>query len=153
MTYKEPDCDADRIPPNVIDHFYRSFLAFPGQAIVVENAPPPPDVLEHARIITFSGSGDRPGFFPHAPAPPAGPEPRTELAGGRRLRLRQPRFPFGQGNHRDRHGSRVTVASESASGVPPQARGAHRRAPVATPAPFTTLTFGGPRIKTVKRQM
>lgn len=68
VTYKEPDYDADRIPPNVIDHFYRSFLAFPGQAIVVENAPPPPDVLEHARIITFSGSGDRPGFFPARPS-------------------------------------------------------------------------------------
>ncbi|WP_058041887.1 ATP-binding protein [Streptomyces roseifaciens] len=67
VTYKEPDYDADRIPPNVIDHFYRSILAFPGQAIVVENAPPPPDVLEHARIITFSGSGDRPGFFPARP--------------------------------------------------------------------------------------
>lgn len=68
VTYKEPDYDADRIPPNVIDHFYRSFLAFPGQAIVVENAPPPPDVLEHARIVTFSGSGDRPGFFPARPS-------------------------------------------------------------------------------------
>ncbi|MEV5129077.1 hypothetical protein ACN6K8_001663 [[Kitasatospora] papulosa] len=67
VTYKEPDYDADRIPPNVIDHFYRSFLAFPGQAIVVENATPPPDVLEHARIVTFSGSGARPGFFPARP--------------------------------------------------------------------------------------
>ncbi|WP_207226631.1 hypothetical protein [Streptomyces albidoflavus] len=68
VTYKEPDFDADRIPPNVIDHFYRSFLAFPGQAIVVENATPPPDVLEHARIVTFSGSGARPGFFPVRPS-------------------------------------------------------------------------------------
>jgi hypothetical protein len=42
VTYKEPDYDADRIPPNVIDHFYRSFLTFPGQVIVVENEPPPP---------------------------------------------------------------------------------------------------------------
>lgn len=68
VTYKEPDFDADRIPPNVIDHFYRSFLAFPGQAIVVENATPLPDVLEQARIVTFSGSGARPGFFPARPS-------------------------------------------------------------------------------------
>ncbi|MEU1259340.1 hypothetical protein ABZ445_39270 [Streptomyces chartreusis] len=68
VTYKEPDFDADRIPPNVIDHFYRSFQAFPGQAIVVENATPPPDILEHARIVTFSGSGARPGFFPARPS-------------------------------------------------------------------------------------
>ncbi|WP_449342206.1 hypothetical protein [Streptomyces aurantiogriseus] len=68
VTYKEPDYDADRIPPNVIDHFYRSFLAFPGQAIIVENATPPPDVIEGARVITFSGSGDRPGFFPARPS-------------------------------------------------------------------------------------
>ncbi|WP_392872723.1 hypothetical protein [Streptomyces sp. LN499] len=67
VTYKEPDYDADRIPANVIDHFYRSFLAFPCQAIVVENEPPPPDVLEHARVITFSGSVGRPGFFPARP--------------------------------------------------------------------------------------
>ncbi|WP_405784140.1 hypothetical protein OG512_37195 [Streptomyces sp. NBC_01378] len=67
VTYKEPDYDADRIPPNVIDHFYRSFLDFPGQAIVVENAAPPPDVIERARVITFSGTGDRPGFFPAHP--------------------------------------------------------------------------------------
>ncbi|MER7804582.1 hypothetical protein ABTX71_30050 [Streptomyces parvulus] len=67
-TCKEPDYDADLIPPNVIDHFYRSFLAFPGQAIVVESATPPPDVLEQARIVIFSGSGARPGFFPTRPS-------------------------------------------------------------------------------------
>ncbi|MFD8649093.1 hypothetical protein [Streptomyces mirabilis] len=52
----------------MIDHFYRSYLDFPGQAIVVENAAPPPDVVEHARVITFSGTGERPGFFPDNPA-------------------------------------------------------------------------------------
>ncbi|MGH1555851.1 hypothetical protein ACRAWF_40530 [Streptomyces sp. L7] len=52
----------------MIEHFYRSFLAFPGQAIVVENATPPPDVVGQARIVTFSGSGARPGFFPAHPS-------------------------------------------------------------------------------------
>ncbi|MFI6950920.1 hypothetical protein [Streptomyces sp. NPDC050422] len=54
--------DADRIPANVIDHFYRSFLAFPGHAIGIRASAP--EVLAHARVIAFSGSGDRPGFFP-----------------------------------------------------------------------------------------
>ena len=67
VTYSQPDFDADSIPPSVIDHFYRSFLAFPGQAIVVENAAPPIDVTKSAHVITFSGSGRRPGFFPGVP--------------------------------------------------------------------------------------
>ncbi|MDF3300902.1 hypothetical protein [Streptomyces tropicalis] len=66
VTYREPDHDEDDyIPPDVNDHFYRHFLDFPCQTIIVENSAPPPDVVEQAHVIHFRrGSNRRAGFFP-----------------------------------------------------------------------------------------
>lgn len=54
--------------PEVSDSFYRHFLHTPGQTIIVENTPPPPDVVERAHVVMFRRTGGgRHGFFPARP--------------------------------------------------------------------------------------
>ncbi|MEV4249518.1 hypothetical protein AB0J63_39655 [Streptosporangium canum] len=69
VTYRGPlseDVDEDvALTSNVVDHFYRDMLNFPGQAVIIENGDPPADVISQARIYRFAGTGSsRPGFFP-----------------------------------------------------------------------------------------
>ena len=65
VTYREPVGDDVDITEHVVDHFYRDMLTFPGQAVIIENGDPPPDVLDVAASYCFTGpGGDRPGFFP-----------------------------------------------------------------------------------------
>ncbi|MFD0398286.1 hypothetical protein ACFV84_09765 [Kitasatospora sp. NPDC059811] len=62
------DEDEARLAPEVNDSFYRHFLHSPGQTIIVENTPPPPDVVEQAHVVMFRRTGDgRHGFFPTRP--------------------------------------------------------------------------------------
>lgn len=73
VTYRDPISEPNSEPvgedvdltSNVVDHFYRDMLDFPGQAIIIENGDPPVDVISQARIYRFAGAGSgRPGFFP-----------------------------------------------------------------------------------------
>ncbi|MFF7250524.1 hypothetical protein ACFZBU_42420 [Embleya sp. NPDC008237] len=69
VTFRDPITepvgeDVD-LTSNVVDHFYRDMLDFPGQAVVIENGDPPADVLAQARVYQFAGAGSgRSGFFP-----------------------------------------------------------------------------------------
>ncbi|MFE6097916.1 hypothetical protein [Streptomyces nigra] len=70
VTYREPVGEDVDITSNVVDHFYRDMLSFPGQAVIIENGDPPTDVLSFASAYRFTGpGGDRPGFFPAAATP------------------------------------------------------------------------------------
>ncbi|MGW5442757.1 hypothetical protein [Streptomyces asiaticus] len=69
VTYRDPhgDPQGDDVPmtSNVVDHFYRNMLTFPGQVIIFENGDPPRDVIAQARTHRFAlEEGDRAGFFP-----------------------------------------------------------------------------------------
>lgn len=66
VTYGElRDADEDDLSPEVHDSFYRHFLTSPGQTIIVENTPPPPEVVEQAHVVMFRRNGTgRHGFFP-----------------------------------------------------------------------------------------
>ncbi|MFB7945536.1 hypothetical protein ACFC6L_11485 [Kitasatospora phosalacinea] len=60
--------DEADLTPEVNDSFYRHFLHSPGQTIIVENTPPPPDVVEQAHVVMFRRAGNgRHGFFPARP--------------------------------------------------------------------------------------
>ncbi|MEU9489173.1 hypothetical protein AB0D83_36980 [Streptomyces decoyicus] len=64
--------DAD-LPDSVVDYFYRAlFRRFTGQAIIVENGEPPPDVAQQAQVYMFSRDpkDHRFGFFPVTPEVP-----------------------------------------------------------------------------------
>lgn len=69
VTYRDPISepvgeDVD-LTSNVVEHFYRDMLNFPGQAVILENGDPPVDVISRARIYRFAGTRSRrPGFFP-----------------------------------------------------------------------------------------
>ncbi|WP_406129046.1 hypothetical protein OHQ89_46340 [Streptomyces canus] len=71
VTYRDPieepiGEDVD-LTSNVVDHFYRDMLDFPGQAIILENGDPPADVISEASVYRFTGTGPgRRGFFPTA---------------------------------------------------------------------------------------
>ncbi|MCX5559510.1 hypothetical protein [Streptomyces sp. NBC_00038] len=71
VTYRdpisEPIGDDVDLTSNVVDHFYRDMLDFPGQAVILENGDPPADVISEASIYRFTGTGPgRHGFFPAA---------------------------------------------------------------------------------------
>ncbi|GAA1375653.1 hypothetical protein [Streptomyces beijiangensis] len=73
VTYRDPISDPVGedvdLTSNVVDHFYRDMLSFPGQAVIIENGDPPTDVLSQAHTYRFAGSGaDRAGFFPASAA-------------------------------------------------------------------------------------
>ncbi|MFI0487198.1 hypothetical protein [Actinomadura sp. 9N215] len=69
VTYRDPiggpiGDDVD-MTTNVVDHFYRDMLDYPGQVVIIENGDPPVDVDSQARTYCFVGSaGGRSGFFP-----------------------------------------------------------------------------------------
>ncbi|MFF9051543.1 hypothetical protein ACF09Z_10395 [Streptomyces erythrochromogenes] len=74
VTYRDPISDDPvgedvDMTSNVVDHFYRNMLAFPGQAVIIENGDPPVDVISQALTYRFAGADSgRSGFFPE-PAP------------------------------------------------------------------------------------
>lgn len=73
VTYRQPvkdgpgDPDLPDVPitSTVVDRFYEDMLAFPGQAVIVENGDPPLGVLSEAATYSFTAAADgRPGFLP-----------------------------------------------------------------------------------------
>lgn len=73
VTYRQPVADGPEDPDipdvlitsTVVDRFYEDMLAFPGQAVIVENGDPPLGVLSEATTYSFTAAADgRPGFFP-----------------------------------------------------------------------------------------
>jgi len=70
VAFGELPPDGDEVPLHVKDYFYRYFLNFPAQTVIVENSAPPADVTEAAHMILFDPNGDRPGFFPQRRATP-----------------------------------------------------------------------------------
>ncbi|WP_049568214.1 hypothetical protein [Streptomyces sp. SBT349] len=73
VTYRQPVADRPEDPdlpdvlitPAVVDCFYEDMLAFPGQAVIIENGDPPLGVLSEAITYSFTAAADgRPGFFP-----------------------------------------------------------------------------------------
>lgn len=76
VTYREPGVRDAALPYSVMDHFYRHLVAeFAGQAIVVENGDPSPDIVEQAQVYMFSreAHGQRFGFFPPGSVPSSAP--------------------------------------------------------------------------------
>ncbi|MFJ9893541.1 hypothetical protein ACIQPR_09425 [Streptomyces sp. NPDC091280] len=73
VTYRDPieepiGEDVD-LTSNVVDHFYRNMIDFPGQAVILENGDPPAEVISQASVYRFTGTGPgRHGFFPTAAA-------------------------------------------------------------------------------------
>ncbi|MEJ8658839.1 hypothetical protein [Streptomyces sp. MS1.AVA.4] len=69
VTYRDPIEESIgedvELTSNVVDHFYRGMLDFPGQAVILENGDPPADVISQASVYRFTGTGPgRHGFFP-----------------------------------------------------------------------------------------
>lgn len=64
VTFGQLMPDDEEVPLYVKDHFYRYFLDYPTQRVIVENSAPPTDVAEGAHIVLFKRNGERPGFFP-----------------------------------------------------------------------------------------
>nr|WP_107908932.1 hypothetical protein [Streptomyces chartreusis] len=69
VTYRDPIEESIgedvELTSNVVDHFYRRMLDFPGQAVILENGDPPADVISQASVYRFTGTGPgRHGFFP-----------------------------------------------------------------------------------------
>ncbi|MFJ4531741.1 ATP-binding protein [Streptomyces nigrescens] len=65
VTFGQLEPGDERVPLYVKDYFYRHFLRFPVQRIIVENSVPPDDVIEQAHVVFFGTRGQgRPGFFP-----------------------------------------------------------------------------------------
>ena len=63
-TPEDPDLPDVRIRSSVVHRFYQDILAFPGQAVIIENGDPPLDVLSEAATYNFTAADGRPGFFP-----------------------------------------------------------------------------------------
>jgi hypothetical protein len=64
-TPEDPDLPDVRITSTVVDRFYEDMLAFPGQAVIIENGDPPLGVLSEATTYSFTAAADgRPGFLP-----------------------------------------------------------------------------------------
>jgi hypothetical protein len=63
-TPEDPDLPDVRITSTVVDRFYEDMLAFPGQAVIVENGDPPLGVLSEATTYHFTAADGRPGFLP-----------------------------------------------------------------------------------------
>ncbi|MFD3739679.1 hypothetical protein [Streptomyces sp. NPDC058629] len=62
---QDPDLPDVRITSTVVDRFYEDMLAFPGQAVIIENGDPPLGVLSEATTYNFTAAADgRPGFLP-----------------------------------------------------------------------------------------
>ncbi|MFC9095633.1 hypothetical protein [Streptomyces sp. NPDC057072] len=61
---QDPDLPDVRITSTVVDSFYQDMLAFPGQAVIIENGDPPLGVLSEATTYHFTAADGRPGFFP-----------------------------------------------------------------------------------------
>lgn len=63
-TPQDPDLPDVRITSTVVDRFYEDMLAFPGQAVIIENGDPPLGVLSEATTYSFTAADGRPGFLP-----------------------------------------------------------------------------------------
>ncbi|MFD5410378.1 hypothetical protein [Streptomyces nojiriensis] len=63
-TPEDPDLPDVRITSTVVDRFYEDMLAFPGQAVIIENGDPPLGVLSEATTYNFTAADGRPGFLP-----------------------------------------------------------------------------------------
>ncbi|MFE1875578.1 hypothetical protein ACFW9N_32700 [Streptomyces sp. NPDC059496] len=63
-TTDDPDLPDVRITSTVVDRFYEDMLAFPGQAVIIENGDPPLGVLSEATTYHFTAADGRPGFLP-----------------------------------------------------------------------------------------
>ncbi|MER7694334.1 hypothetical protein [Streptomyces sp. NPDC097610] len=63
-TPQDPDLPDVRITSTVVDRFYEDMLAFPGQAVIIENGDPPLGVLSEATTYHFTAADGRPGFLP-----------------------------------------------------------------------------------------
>jgi hypothetical protein len=63
-TPQDPDLPDVRITSTVVDSFYEDMLAFPGQAVIIENGDPPLGVLSEATTYHFTAADGRRGFFP-----------------------------------------------------------------------------------------
>ncbi|MFJ9987414.1 hypothetical protein ACIQUD_25945 [Streptomyces globisporus] len=63
-TPQDPDLPDVRITSTVVDRFYEDMLAFPGQAVIIENGDPPLGVLSEATTYNFTAADGRPGFLP-----------------------------------------------------------------------------------------
>ncbi|MGW2364665.1 hypothetical protein ACWCZ5_03645 [Streptomyces sp. NPDC001667] len=63
-TPDDPDLPDVRITSTVVDRFYEDMLAFPGQAVIIENGDPPLGVLSEATTYHFTAADGRPGFLP-----------------------------------------------------------------------------------------
>ena len=65
VTFGQLEPGDEMVPLYVKDYFYRYFLRFPVQRIIVENSVPPDDVIDQAHVVFFGTRGPgRPGFFP-----------------------------------------------------------------------------------------
>ncbi|MFD6126931.1 hypothetical protein ACFWHE_35635, partial [Streptomyces hydrogenans] len=62
-TPQDPDVPDVRITSTVVDRFYEDMLAFPGQAVIIENGDPPMGVLSEATTYNFTAADGRPGFL------------------------------------------------------------------------------------------
>lgn len=62
-TPQDPDVPDVRITSTVVDRFYEDMLAFPGQAVIIENGDPPLGVLSEATTYNFTAADGRPGFL------------------------------------------------------------------------------------------
>ncbi|MEU2721581.1 hypothetical protein [Streptomyces smyrnaeus] len=60
----DPDLPDVRITSTVVDRFYEDMLAFPGQAVIIENGDPPLGVLSEATTYNFTAADGRSGFLP-----------------------------------------------------------------------------------------
>ncbi|MFW6641862.1 hypothetical protein ACOALZ_17710 [Nocardiopsis algeriensis] len=63
-TPEDPDIPDVRITSTVVERFYEDMLAFPGQAVIIENGDPPLGVLSEATTYSFTAADGRPGFLP-----------------------------------------------------------------------------------------
>ncbi|GGT14850.1 hypothetical protein GCM10010222_66120 [Streptomyces tanashiensis] len=62
-TPQDPDVPDARITSTVVERFYEDMLAFPGQAVIIENGDPPLGVLSEATTYNFTAADGRPGFL------------------------------------------------------------------------------------------
>lgn len=69
VVYREPDAEEGAFPHDVKDAFYRSLSGafMDAQVIILENDPPPADVVARANVVAFTGTDQgRRGFIPPA---------------------------------------------------------------------------------------
>ncbi|MGW6390200.1 hypothetical protein ACWFR1_06760 [Streptomyces sp. NPDC055103] len=62
-TPQDPELPDVPITSTVVERFYEDMLAFPGQAVIIENGDPPLGVLSEATTYDFTAADGRPGFL------------------------------------------------------------------------------------------